>query len=77
MNKKYCWSCGTKEDLIKVEKDYLKTNGYPVPIKDGYVCKDCSYKLLGNKKSSLKKIDDFLMEKSASLIMIFRRKKNE
>jgi len=43
MNKQHCVVCGNKEKekLIKYKDIYIKTKGWDVPVKDGYICDNC------------------------------------
>ena len=45
MEEKVCYVCGSKRYLTFYKKVTLKTKGYDIPVKDGFVCKLCKYRI--------------------------------
>lgn len=42
---KKCMVCGTESDLKEYSNVHIKTDGYYVPLKQGFVCKKCGFRI--------------------------------
>jgi hypothetical protein len=47
-----CCVCGTEKDLTEINYEFIKTEGYPVFIRKGYICKNCKGRILKNEKAN-------------------------
>jgi hypothetical protein len=52
MSNKKCYACGSENFLREIKKVKLKTHGYLVPVKKGFICNDCKWRIQDETKKS-------------------------